>query len=445
MLAAPSLAGQRFAVYGLARTGLSVLGFLARSGAVAVAWDEAEAARAAAQTAFPDIELQDFATLDLEGLAGLIVSPGVPLNRHPLAARARDAGVPILGDMELFQRARPALPGHKLVAITGTNGKSTTTALIHHLLVSAGRNARLGGNIGLPILDQEPLAEGGIYVLELSSYQIDLCQTLAADVAVYTNLTPDHLDRYDGMQGYAASKARLFAMQKPGAVAVIAIDDEWTSAAAGHLPEGVRLVTVSAASIDGSAQALWPSLQGPHNAQNAALAIAVARALGLSREEVGAGLESFPGLAHRMEIVGTVNGVRYVNDSKATNPTSVAPALQAFEGIHWILGGLAKTDELDACLPHLAHVRAAYAIGEAGPLFASILRPWLPVSLSGTLAAAVAEASAAAKPGETVLLSPACASFDQFQSFEARGEAFRAEVERRAAMERRSAMERPGP
>ena len=433
MLSAPALQGKRFAVYGLARTGLSVLRFLERSGATAVAWDEADAARATAMAEFPNLDLRDFATLDLSGIAGLVVSPGVPLNRHPLAARARDAGVPILGDIELFQRTRPSLPAHRLVAVTGTNGKSTTTALIHHLLLSAGFNARLGGNIGLPILDQHPLEAGGVYVLELSSYQIDLCQTLAADVAVYTNLTPDHLDRYEGLEGYAASKARLFAMQKPGAHAVIATDDAWTSAAADAVPAHVILSRVSAADIAAADQARWPSLQGPHNAQNVACAVAAVRALGAADAAIEAGLESFPGLAHRMEIVRTARGVRYVNDSKATNPTSVAPALQAFPGIHWILGGQAKTADLDACLPHLSEVRAAYVIGEAAPLFAAILKPHLPVHQSGTLAVAVAEAAAAAKPGETVLLSPACASFDQFRDFEARGHAFRAEVEKLSA------------
>lgn len=433
MLAAPALNGKRFAVYGLARTGLSVLRFLERSGATAVAWDEAETARAAAEAAFPALELRDFATLDLSGLSGLVVSPGVPLNRHPLAARARDAGVPILGDIELFQRTRPALPAHRLVAVTGTNGKSTTTALIHHLLLSAGFNARLGGNIGLPILDQQPLEVGGVYVLELSSYQIDLCQTLAADVAVYTNLTPDHLDRYDGMAGYAASKARLIEMQQAGATAVIATDDDWTRAAVAAVPGGVTLARVSAVDIKPADQARWPSLQGPHNAQNIACAVAAVRALGAADAAIEDGLASFPGLAHRMEIVRTVNGVRYVNDSKATNPTSVAPALQAFPGIHWILGGQAKSADLDACLPHLAQVRAAYVIGEAAPLFAAILKPHLTVQESGTLAAAIAQAARAAIAGETVLLSPACASFDQFKDFEARGDAFRAEVEKLAA------------
>ncbi|MGL6044160.1 MAG: UDP-N-acetylmuramoyl-L-alanine--D-glutamate ligase [Sandaracinobacteroides sp.] len=429
MPVAPSLAGQHFAVFGLARTGLSVLRFLARSGATAIGWDEAAPARAAAHAAFPDLALIDFASLDLADFDALVVSPGVPLNRHPLAARARRAGVPILSDIELWQRARPNLPPHRMVAITGTNGKSTTTALLHHLLAAAGIPARLGGNIGLPILDQPPLAVGGVYVLELSSFQIDLAQTVAADIAIWTNLTPDHLDRYDGMAGYAASKARLFALQRPGAHAIIATDDAFTRAAADALPAGLRLTRVTAADIMPTDQARWPALQGPHNAQNVACALAAARSLGVGDADLEAGLQSFPGLAHRMEIVKTLNGVRYVNDSKATNPTSVAPALQAFDRIHWILGGQAKTAELDACLPHLGSVKAAYVIGEAAPLFQAILQPILPVRLSGTLVDAVGEAALAAVPGDTVLLSPACASFDQFRDYEARGAAFRTAVE----------------
>lgn len=429
-VAAPSLKGRRYAVYGLARSGLSALRFLERSGATAVAWDENPAQRDAARAAFPGLALEDFATLDLTGVDGLVVSPGVPLNRHPLAARARAAGCPILGDMELWQQARPTLPAHRLVGITGTNGKSTTTALTHHLLETAGFAARLGGNIGLPVLDADPLPEGGVYVFELSSFQIDLAHSLACDVAIWTNLTPDHLDRYDGMAGYAASKARIFAMQKPGGHAVIATDDDWTRAAAAALPEGLVLTRVSAADIRAEDQSRWPSLQGPHNAQNVACALAAARLLGAEAAAIEEGLRTFPGLAHRMEIVATVRGVRYVNDSKATNPTSVAPALQAFENIHWILGGQAKTAELDACLPHLRAVKAAYVIGEAAPLFETILRPHVPVSNAGTLDVAVADAAGAATAGDTVLLSPACASFDQFRDYEARGAHFRALVER---------------
>jgi UDP-N-acetylmuramoylalanine--D-glutamate ligase len=280
------------------------------------------------------------------------------------------------------------------------------------------------------VLDADPLPAGGVYVFELSSFQIDLAHSLACDVAIWTNLTPDHLDRYDGMPGYAASKARIFAMQKPGGNAVIATDDDFTRAAAEALPQSLNLTRVSAADIRAEDQARWPSLQGPHNAQNVACAVAAARLLGADEAAIEEGLRTFPGLAHRMEIVRTVRGVRYVNDSKATNPTSVAPALQAFDNIHWILGGQAKTAELDACLPHLGSVKAAYVIGEAAPLFETILKTHVPVSNAGTLDVAVAGAAAAATPGDTVLLSPACASFDQFRDYEARGGHFRALVER---------------
>ncbi len=427
-LHAPALAGRRYAVFGLARSGLSTLAFLARSGAQALAWDDRADAREAARAARPDLVLADPMEAPLAGLAGIVVSPGVPLNRHPLAARARAAGIPVLGDMELFQAARATLPAHRLVGITGTNGKSTTTALLHHLVAAAGIPAHLGGNIGAPILDATPLAKGGVYVVEMSSFQIDLAHTVACDIAILTNITPDHLDRYASMAAYAAAKARLFAMQDAGATAIIAIDDAFTRAIAAELPARLRRIEVSKADIPAARQAQWPALAGPHNAQNAACAIAAARALGLGEEAIAAGLESYRGLPHRLEIVATRAGVRFVNDSKATNPDSVAPALQAFPAIHWIAGGQAKTDSLDPCLPHLGNVRAAYLVGEAAPRFAEILRPHLAVHMAVTVAEAVRAAAAAAAPGETVLLSPACASFDQFRDYEARGEAFRAAV-----------------
>lgn len=431
-LAAPSLCGQRLLVYGLARSGLSALAFLRRSGAALIGWDDKAQARQNALAAQPDLQLIDPAAMtdsDFAALDALVMSPGVPLNRHPLAARARSKAVAIIGDMELFQRARTDLPAHRLIAITGTNGKSTTTALIHHLLTVAGIDARLGGNIGLPVLDQEPLAAGGIYVFELSSFQIDLCQTLAADISVYTNLSPDHLDRYDGMAGYAASKARLFAMQPAGSDAVIATDDDWARAAADGVRADVSVHRVSAGDIDTARQQLWPALAGPHNAQNAALAITAAQLAGANMAKIGQGLATYPGLPHRMEIIRTLADVRYVNDSKATNPTSTAPALQAYDHVHWILGGQAKTTELDACMPYLSHVKAAYVIGEAAPLFERLLAPELPVTAAGTLDAAVAAAAGAAQAGDTILLSPTCASFDQFRDYEARGDAFRAAVE----------------
>ncbi len=425
MIVSPIWSGRRFAVLGLARSGLATVAALRAGGADVVAWDANEAARAKAG----DVELADPLSLDLTGFAGVVVSPGVPLNRHPIAGHATAAGVPVIGDIELFAQARATLPAHKVVGITGTNGKSTTTALIHHICETAGLPARLGGNIGLPILGQEPLPEGGVYVLELSSYQIDLTFSLDCDVAVLLNITPDHLDRYAGFEAYAASKARLFAMQSAGHAAVVGIGDAPSADVAKQVARSGRgedLTKIApGVCLD---QSRWPALQGPHNAQNALAAIATCEALGIDQAAIHAGLASFPGLPHRMERVRELNGVAYVNDSKATNPTSTAPALAAFDRIHWIVGGQAKTDDLDACRPGFAHVARAYTIGEAGAMFAALLAPDMPVIESGTLAQAVSDAHGAARAGETVLLSPACASFDQFKDYEDRGAQFRAAV-----------------
>ncbi|WP_428968566.1 UDP-N-acetylmuramoyl-L-alanine--D-glutamate ligase [Sphingomonas sp. Xoc002] len=425
MIVSRDWAGKRYAVLGLARSGAATVSALLAGGASVVAWDSDPAKR----EAFAAHDRLSIAPLDdLSGFDALVVSPGVPLNTHPLAAAARAAGVPVIGDIELFAQARRNLPPHKVVGITGTNGKSTTTALVHHILKTAGVPTLMGGNIGLPILGQAPLPEGGVYVLELSSYQIDLTQSLDCDVAVLLNITPDHLDRYDGFAGYAASKARLFAMQSAGHVAVVGTGDE----ASAHIAQGLAgrtddLVTIAASGID---QSRWPALQGPHNAQNAQAAIAVVRALGIAEDAIEAGLASYASLPHRMQHVATRNGVAFVNDSKATNPESTAPALAAFPRVHWIVGGKRKGDDLDACAAHLTHVVAAYTIGEAAPLFFDLLKDKVPVvDQSGTLEAAVARAAAAAQPGDTVLLSPACASFDQFRDYEARGDAFRAAVE----------------
>lgn len=422
MIVARAFANKRYAVLGLARSGLATVRALVASGAHVTAWDAKEEARAQAPS---EVTLADPLAIDLAGFDGMVVSPGVPINRHPIADHARKAGVPIIGDIELFALARAELPAHRVVGITGTNGKSTTTALIHHILETAGIPSRLGGNIGLPILSQEALPEGGVYVLELSSYQIDLTRSLACDVAVLTNITPDHLDRYDGFADYAAAKERLFTLQHADQTAVIATGDDPSRMIASRVAH--RLVRVSAHDI--ADQTLWPSLQGPHNAQNVACAKAVARALGVDDEAIEAGLRSYPGLAHRMERVRERAGVLFVNDSKATNPTSTAPALAAYPVVHWILGGQAKADDLDACAPHFGHVKAAYTIGEAASMFAALLKPHMVVTQVDTLNAAVEAAARAALPGEMVLLSPACASFDQFRDFEARGDAFRALVE----------------
>jgi len=447
--------GKRYAVLGLARSGAATVRALVAGGAQVVAWDSDEAKRdvftpsplrgegrgegqpssvASGTAPHPTLSpegrgLLEVAPLDdLSGFDALVVSPGVPLNTHPLAATARGANVPVIGDIELFAQARGDLPSHKVVGITGSNGKSTTTALVHHILKTAGIPTLMGGNIGLPILEQEALPEGGVYVLELSSYQIDLTQTLDCDVAVLLNITPDHLDRYDGFEGYAASKARLFAMQSAEHDAVIGIGD----APSAEIERGLSAKGEHLAKIAPGVcmdQGNWPTLQGPHNAQNALAAIAVVKALGVSEVDIDRGLTSFTGLPHRMEQIASYAGVAYVDDSKATNPESTAPALAAFDRVHWIVGGRAKGDDLDACKPAFGHVVHAYTIGEAGPKFAEILKDSMPVENVGTLDAAVRAAAANAKPGDTVLLSPACASFDQFRDYEARGAAFRAAVE----------------
>ncbi len=421
-------AGKRYAVLGLARSGLATVECLIASGARVLAWDSREDARAEVEGR---AEIADPLSVDLTGYDGVVVSPGVPLNKHPIADHARSFGVPVIGDIELFALARPTLPPHRVVGITGTNGKSTTTALVHHIIETAGIPTRMGGNIGLPILGQEPLPEGGIYVLELSSYQIDLTFSLDCDVAVLLNITPDHLDRYDGFEGYCASKARVFAMQTAGHVAVIALDDENTRAIASGVSgvEAVHVTDVSAAD-----QARWPALQGPHNAQNVAVARAVARSLGIAEDVIERGLQTYAALPHRMQRVAERNGVLWVNDSKATNAASTAPALGAYPPvngkprIHWIVGGLAKADHLDECVPYYPNIKAAYTIGEAGHRYAELLSPHMPVDDSEMLSAAVRRAARVAEPGDVVLLSPACASFDQFRDYEARGEAFVAAV-----------------
>jgi UDP-N-acetylmuramoylalanine--D-glutamate ligase len=433
VITSPAFRGRRYAVLGLARSGLATVEALVASGAEVTVWDSKEEARAKVAD---KVTLADPLEIDLAGYDGVVVSPGVPLNRHPIAAKARAAGVPVIGDIELFAQARASLPSHKVVGITGTNGKSTTTALVHHILKTAGVPTEMGGNIGLPILAQDPLPEGGVYVLELSSYQIDLTFSLDCDVAVLTNVTPDHLDRYESFEAYAASKMRLFQMQSREHVGVspgwglerkLSLDvhpgpGQWSS-----FFEGDEF---------GSAfgQVDWPSLQGPHNLANVHMAYIACQELGLRMSPMPEGLKhagileafkTFRGLPHRMERVAEKGGILFVNDSKATNPDSTAPALAAYPHVHWIVGGLAKTKDLGPCEAQLGHVRAAYTIGDSGPMFAQLLAGKVPVTECGVLGTAVNEAAGAAKAGEVVLLSPACASFDQFRDYEARGQAFR--------------------
>ena len=468
MITSPAFSGQTYAILGLARSGAATARALLASGAQVSVWDRREEARTPfAQTC----QIADPLNLDLTGYDAVVVSPGVPLNTHPIVAHAAQFGVPVIGDIEVFARARADLPKHKVVGVTGTNGKSTTVSLIHHILTHAGRASVLGGNIasvlggniGEPILAQDPPAPGasgehaggdmggdvGVYVLELSSYQIDLTTSLDCDIAGLTNLTPDHLDRYDGFAAYGAAKERLFAMQSPAHSALFASDE----GAAGAMLARVQAERKQAEQgrahyVDAepycALQPHWPGLQGPHNLANAALAIAIVEQLGVSAAQWRAALPHFRALAHRMESVELGDaigdpigdaGVTFVNDSKATNTDASAPALAAFPPhaiapdqprIHWIVGGLAKDDGLGACAAHLGNVAAAYTIGEAGPRFAKWLdQAGVPVEQCELLSEATTRAYAHARPGDVVLFSPACASFDQFRDYEQRGEDFR--------------------
>jgi UDP-N-acetylmuramoylalanine--D-glutamate ligase len=400
-----------------------------------IGWDRQDIAREPFEGR---CRLIDPLELDLTGFAGVVVSPGVPLNSHPIGPHTWQYGLPVIGDIELFAQARAYLPPHKVVGITGTNGKSTTTALTHHILSQAGVPCVMGGNIGDPILAQEPLPEGGVYVLELSSFQIDLTFTLDCDIAALTNITADHLDRYADFAAYAASKERLFAMQTGGSTALVCDEDAPSHAIAERLAAaGKPLVRVATADLEAAdlADGRSAALAGPHNAQNAALAVAICRQLGLTDAQIAAGLATYPGLPHRMERVCETGGVTYINDSKATNTASAAPALAAFPPdpavhggsarIHWIVGGLPKEEGLGACADHIGNVAAAYTIGEAGPMFAEALEGQVKVERCELISEAVRRAADAALPGDVVLLSPACASYDQFRDYEKRGTHFR--------------------
>lgn len=459
--------GQRFVVLGLAKTGLATAQALRAAGATVTAWDDAPARRAAAVAA--GVPVADPAGVDFQGLAGLLLSPGIPHTfpqPHPVAARARAAGAPIIGDIELLLRADA---GATFVAITGTNGKSTTTALTGHILKSAGRPAEVGGNLGQPVLTFTPLgAVQGTHVVEMSSYQLELTPSLRPRVGVLLNIAPDHLDRHGGMEGYIAAKARMFARQEAGDVAVIGVDDAVCATLARTVAErrnGPRVIPVSVTGpVTGGVYAaegrLWdalepgvaarpvltlaeaPALPGPHNAQNMAAAYAVCRALGLEPATIIAAIRTFPGLDHRQQRVRESRGVLYVNDSKATNADATARALACYDSLYWILGGRAKESGLDGLEPFLPRIRTAFLIGEATERFAVWLAArGVDYRRCGDLATAVAAAAAAAEAaaaeavaagdgtaGVCVLLSPACASFDQFSGFEERGARFAALV-----------------
>ncbi len=458
MITVGAYAGRKVAVFGLARSGLATARALREGNAHVIAWDDNPDRRAAAKA--EGFEVADLAAIDWKDIAAFVPSPGVPLTHpapHPFVTIAKQNGIPVIGDAELFELARPQLPAHRVVAITGTNGKSTTTALIGHIIKAAGLPVAVGGNIGRPILDLEPLPEGGVYVFELSSYQIDLTETFRADVAVLLNLTPDHLDRHGDMAGYARAKERLFTRQGGGDVAVIGVDDDHGRRFAASL-KGPKVVAISSERavghgvsaadgtlIDATAGTPLPiggldgaqALRGQHNWQNAAAAYAAARALGIASDAIFAALLSFPGLDHRLQRVGAVGGIEFINDSKATNIDAASKALATFPRIHWIAGGKPKSEDLSPLAPWFPAIRRAYLIGDAAQAFARSLDGKVDHVIAGDMETATRMAYRdAAEAGEpaVVLLSPACASFDQFEDFEHRGRVF-AEISRRIIAE----------
>jgi UDP-N-acetylmuramoylalanine--D-glutamate ligase len=450
MIEVATFQGEKVAVMGLARSGLVAAQALQQGGAKVMAWDDAAAKRDAAAAA--GVPIVDLGVADFAGVTVLVLSPGIPHTYpkpNPVAARARAAGTRIIGDIELLAQSRRQA---RYVGITGTNGKSTTTALIGHIVAQAGRPVAVGGNLGTPALSLASLGANGIYVLEMSSYQLELTESLTFDVAVLLNITPDHLDRHGGMDGYVAAKRRIFQRQQKPQTAILGIDDALSRAMADALARGgaQRVVPISAETrapggvyveagwlvddMDGAAKRVLElrraaRLPGAHNWQNAAAAYAATRALGIDTAAVVAGIISFAGLAHRQELIATIDGVAYVNDSKATNADATAKALACYDAIYWIAGGVPKEGGIVSLASFFARIRHAFLIGKATEEFAATLDGRVPLSRCGELGRAVATARETAlaqrKPGAVVLLSPACASFDQFANFEARGDIFR--------------------
>ena len=453
MIAARSMKDKTVALFGLGGSGIATAQAIAAGGARVIAWDDNPDSVARAQNA--GIATEDLRRTDWKQFSSFVLSPGVPLTHprpHWTVDLVRAAGVEIIGDIELFVRERNlAAKDSPFIAITGTNGKSTTTALIAHIIKSSGRDMQLGGNIGTAVMTLEPPVDGRVYVVECSSYQIDLAPSLNPTAGILLNLTPDHLDRHGTMQHYAEIKERLVAGSD---TAIVGVDDSYCAAIADRLERTGRPVTriskrlpiVNGYFAEGAtlfhsirgektivaSLAGIGSLRGEHNAQNALAAFAACRAVGLSAGEIDAGLKTFPGLAHRMEQVAKLGSTLFVNDLKATNAEAAAPALSSFPRIYWIAGGLPKEGGIASLAGFFPRIAKAYLIGEAAPQFAATLGDAAPFEISGTINAAVEHAARDAARDDAsepvVLLSPACASFDQFQNFEKRGEAFRSAV-----------------
>ena len=453
MIEARSFAGKTVAVFGMGMSGIAAARSLLAGGACVLAWDDGERGRDAARAA--ELPLCDLHEADWRAINALVLAPGVPLTHpepHWTVKAAKAHGVEIIGDTEIFIRERKASgTAVKVIAITGTNGKSTTTALTHHMLTSIGVDAVLGGNIGKAVLDLPPFADGRHYVIEFSSFQLDLTPSLDADAAILLNVTPDHIDRHGSLEDYAAVKETIFKNAK---AAVIGADDSFCDAIAeraaacgvrtfrisanhpvntGIYAEGSELFEVEDGGVQNRASLKGiGSLRGAHNAQNASAALAATRSLGLPWDKLAESLRSFPGLAHRMEEVRRIGRVLFVNDSKATNADAAERALLSFSNIYWIAGGKAKAGGIESLAPYFSRVKKAYLIGEASETFAATLGESVPFTFSKTLDRAVAEAAADAAADaaeEAVVLLSACASYDQFPNFEVRGAAFRALAE----------------
>ena len=461
MIPVQGVEGQTIAVLGLGRSGRATAAALLAGKAQVVVWDDAAASRDAAVA--EGLTLRDLTKAGAyAGISLLVTSPGIPHlypAPHPAIAAAWTAGVPVDNDIGLFFRSFATYEWDdfevtpRVVAVTGSNGKSTTSALIHHILAASGRPSQLGGNIGVGVLNLSPARDGEVIVLELSSYQTDLARALTPDIAVFTNLSPDHLDRHGGPGGYFAAKRRLFAEGGPDR-AVVGVDEAEGRYLANQLAEGPgddRVIAVSAGQkLETQGWAVFArkgflaewrkgrqvgsidlrgivGLPGAHNHQNACAAYAVCRSLGLGPKAIEVALHSYPGLPHRSQRIAERGGVVYVNDSKATNVDAAAKALQAFENIRWICGGLEKAGGLGGLTPHLGSVRKAYVIGREAAAFARQL-PGIETEVCTTMARAVARAAAEARPGDVVLLAPAAASFDQYDNFEQRGDDFVAQV-----------------
>ena len=453
MIPARTFGGQRVALFGLGGSGIATALALVEGGADVLAWDDNPESVANAES--HGIATGDLRGADWNGFRSFVLSPGVPLTHpkpHWTVELARGAGVEVIGDVELFTRERAAVaPNAPFVAITGTNGKSTTTALTSHILRVAGRDAQMGGNIGRAVMTLDPITPERPYVVECSSYQIDLAPSINPTAGILLNLTPDHLDRHGTMQHYASIKERLVAGSD---TAIIGVDDSFCAQIADRLERaGKNVVRISKRlplpdgyfadgtnlmeAVNGRYERIGflegiGSLRGQHNAQNALAAVAACLKVGLDLGEIQSGLESFPGLAHRMEQVGRKAHVLFINDSKATNADASAPALSSFQRIYWIAGGLAKEGGIEPLRGFFPRIARAYLIGEAAPAFSATLGEAVPYEISGTLASAVEHAARDAARDEggeaVVLLSPACASFDQFKNFEVRGESFRQAV-----------------